>query len=44
MPSRPTSIPRDAVAHIYDDLADAALKMMERNMDATVCGVDDLEF
>jgi nicotinamidase-related amidase len=28
------SIPTDAVAHIHEDLADAALKMMERNMRA----------
>jgi nicotinamidase-related amidase len=27
-------VPRDAVAHIDDELADAALKMMERNMHA----------
>jgi nicotinamidase-related amidase len=25
-------IPRDAVAHIHQDLADAALRMMETNM------------
>ncbi len=30
-------IPRDAVAHIHEDLADAALRMMERNMGAEVC-------
>src|SRR5579875_2632579 len=29
-------VPRDAVAHIHEDLADAALRMMERNMRATV--------
>src|ERR671919_698361 len=28
------TIPRDAVAHIHGDLADAALKMMDRNMRA----------
>src|SRR3954466_15916116 len=28
------SIPTDGVAHIYEDLAQAALKMMERNMRA----------
>ena len=28
------SIPRDGVAHIHENLADAALEMMERNMDA----------
>ena len=27
-------VPPDAVAHIYEDLADAALRMMERNMSA----------
>jgi nicotinamidase-related amidase len=35
-------IPRDAVAHIHADLADAALRMMERNMGARVCGSDEL--
>lgn len=30
------AVPRDAVAHIYEDLADAALRMMERNMRADV--------
>jgi nicotinamidase-related amidase len=29
-------VPRDAVAHIDADLADAALKMMERNMSAEI--------
>jgi len=38
------AVPRDAVAHIHDDLAEAALRMMELNMDATVCTVDDVEF
>lgn len=32
----PIVVPRDAVAHINADLADAALKMMERNMRAEV--------
>jgi len=27
-------VPPDAVAHIYEDLAQAALRMMERNMSA----------
>jgi nicotinamidase-related amidase len=31
------TVPRDAVAHIFDDLAEASLKMMERNMHAEVC-------
>lgn len=30
-------VPRDAVAHIHAGLAEAALRMMERNMDARVC-------
>jgi nicotinamidase-related amidase len=30
------AVPTDAVAHIHPDLADAALKMMERNMGADV--------
>jgi nicotinamidase-related amidase len=30
------AVPRDAVAHIHDDLADAALRMMEVNMAAEV--------
>jgi nicotinamidase-related amidase len=29
-------VPRDAVAHIHEDLADAALQMMERNMGAEI--------
>jgi nicotinamidase-related amidase len=29
-------VPSDAVAHIYEDLADAALRMMERNMSADI--------
>jgi nicotinamidase-related amidase len=32
-------VPPDAVAHIYEDLADAALRMMERNMDADLTPV-----
>lgn len=30
------SIPRDGVAHIHDELANAALEMMERNMGAEI--------
>ena len=30
------TVPRDAVAHIHEDLADAALQMMERNMGARI--------
>jgi len=41
---RPVSVPKDAVAHIHDDLAEASLRMMEINMDATVCAVDDIAF
>ncbi|MFF1546745.1 cysteine hydrolase family protein [Streptomyces sp. NPDC058291] len=36
------TVPRDAVAHIHADLADAALKMMERNMGARVCDSGDV--
>ncbi len=35
-------VPRDAVAHIHADLADAALRMMERNMGARVCDSGEL--
>jgi nicotinamidase-related amidase len=35
------SIPRDGVAHIHDDMAQAALKMMERNMRAEVVSAAD---
>jgi nicotinamidase-related amidase len=42
--SRPTVVPRDCVAHIDDDLAKAALKMMERNMDAEVVESSDVRF
>jgi nicotinamidase-related amidase len=35
------SIPTDGVAHIHDDLADAALKMMERNMRAELVSAAD---
>jgi nicotinamidase-related amidase len=39
------TIPPDGVAHIYEDLSDAALKMMERNMRAelTPCAECKLE-
>ncbi|MFD5721458.1 cysteine hydrolase family protein [Streptomyces sp. NPDC127036] len=36
------TVPRDVVAPIHADLADAALRMMERNMGARVCGADEL--
>jgi nicotinamidase-related amidase len=34
------TVPRDAVAHIHEDLADAALRMMETNMRANVVEAD----
>jgi nicotinamidase-related amidase len=37
----PVRVPPDAVAHIYEDLADSALKMMERNMSADLTPVRD---
>jgi nicotinamidase-related amidase len=36
-------VPRDAVAPIYDDLAAAALQMMERNMDADLSDAEQCE-
>ncbi|WP_030742276.1 cysteine hydrolase family protein [Streptomyces sp. NRRL S-31] len=36
------TVPEDAVAHIHADLAQAALRMMERNMGARVCASGDL--
>jgi nicotinamidase-related amidase len=35
------TIPTDGVAHIHEDLADAALKMMERNMSAELVPAAD---
>ena len=35
------AVPRDAVAHIHDHLADAALQLMEINMSAEVCRADE---
>jgi nicotinamidase-related amidase len=35
------TIPTDAVAHIYEELAQSALKMMERNLRATLVQVAD---
>ncbi|NUS14686.1 MAG: cysteine hydrolase, partial [Streptomyces sp.] len=35
---------RDAVAHIHADLAEAALRMMERNMGARLTDVDDMRW
>ena len=37
------TVPRDAVAHIHDNLAEAALEMMETNMDAELSDSSDLE-
>jgi hypothetical protein len=30
------AVPRDGVAHIHENLGDAALQMMERNMSAEI--------
>jgi len=35
------AVPRDAVAHIHEDLAEAALRMMERNMRADVAAATE---
>ena len=40
----PVIVPRDAVAHIHADLAEAALRMMEVNMDAEVVAADEVRF
>ena len=40
----PVIVARDAIAAIDRALADAALKMMEVNMDAEVCDAEDLRF
>jgi nicotinamidase-related amidase len=37
------SIPRDGVAHIHEELAGAALQMMERNMRAEITSCADVE-
>ncbi len=37
------AVPRDAVASIHGDMADCALRMMERNMSAEVVDADDCE-
>jgi nicotinamidase-related amidase len=34
-------VPRDAVAHIHEELAEASLELMRINMDADVCAADD---
>jgi nicotinamidase-related amidase len=38
------AVPRDAVAHIHEHLADASLELMELNMDADVCAANDCRF
>ena len=35
-------VPPDAVAHIHEDLADAALRLMELNMGAEIVATDDV--
>jgi nicotinamidase-related amidase len=40
----PVIVPRDAVACIHEDLAEAALRMMEVNMDAEVVDAADVSF
>jgi nicotinamidase-related amidase len=37
-------VPREAVAHIHEDLAEAALRMMEINMEAEVVDAGDVRF
>ncbi|MFD3786865.1 isochorismatase family cysteine hydrolase [Streptomyces cyaneofuscatus] len=38
------TVPEDAVAHIHEDLAQAALRMMERNMSAAIPTADTVAF
>jgi nicotinamidase-related amidase len=38
------TVPEDAVAHIHPELADAALRMMSRNMGAEIRHADDISF
>jgi nicotinamidase-related amidase len=40
----PVVVPRDAVAHIHEDLAEASLRMMELNMEAEVVDAADVSF
>jgi nicotinamidase-related amidase len=37
------AVPRDAVAHIHADLAEAALRMMELNMAAEIVPAEECE-
>jgi nicotinamidase-related amidase len=38
------TVPRDGVAHIHENLADAAVEMMERNMSAEITSCADVRF
>jgi nicotinamidase-related amidase len=38
------AVPRDAVAHIHEHLADASLELMELNMDAEIETADEVRF
>ncbi|MEW2071568.1 isochorismatase family cysteine hydrolase [Streptomyces sp. NPDC007346] len=38
------TVPKDAVAHIHKDLAEAALRMMERNMGAAIREAETVSF
>ena len=40
----PIAVPRDAVAHIHEHLADAAIEMMEKNMGADVAVAEECKF
>ena len=40
----PVLVPREAVAHIHADLAEAALRMMQLNMEARVVGAYEVRF
>jgi nicotinamidase-related amidase len=40
----PVTIPMDAVAHIHESLADAALEMMKTNMDAQLVKSDEVRW
>jgi nicotinamidase-related amidase len=40
----PLAVPRDAVAHIHEHLADAAIEMMEKNMEADVAVAEECTF
>jgi nicotinamidase-related amidase len=37
------AVPRDAVAHIHEHLADASFEMMELNMSAEIAGADEID-